>query len=108
MEANPIVQEETTPTKTFDAAKQFSKPKVRVTKMPYRKNPLKAGMVFQLNGAAYQVYEVKSRGRMLVRFLGAVEVLKPAEPEQNGENLNKEGQTVNDSPPEAIKEGSDG
>jgi len=60
MEANP---------KTFDTRK-MSKPKIKVIKVKPEFCPLQAGDFFQLKGGVFHVYEVKSRGRLLVKFLG--------------------------------------
>lgn len=71
MEPNPMTNE-VTPDETLDI-QPISRPQVRIVKRPYRENPLKKGAVFTIHGAGYMVYEVKARGRLLIRYMGKVE-----------------------------------
>jgi hypothetical protein len=74
MESNPMT-EEVTPDKTIDIKPiPISRPQVRIRKTSHRENPLKQGSVFTIHGAGFMVYEVKSRGRMLIRYMGKVEM----------------------------------
>ena len=54
---------------TIDTRK-MSKPKIKVIKAPSELCPLEEKDFFQLKGGVFHVYEVKSRGRLLVKFLG--------------------------------------
>lgn len=47
-------------------------PHVEAKPVKYSRNPLKKGSAFVLHGCVFQVYEVKTKGRMLIRFLGEV------------------------------------
>lgn len=59
-------------------------PQVRLKKVPHSQNPLKKNSVFSVNGAVYKVYGAKTKGRMLVRFLGLAEIVEVEVPEDGG------------------------
>ena len=48
-------------------------PRVRVRKIPYSKDPMKEGVIFQVFGCAYHCYGKKTKGRSQIQLLGEVE-----------------------------------
>jgi hypothetical protein len=71
-------------------AKQPDLPLVKIKPVKYSKNPLKQGAAFVVQGCVFQVYEMKTKGRMLIRFLGEliqgeeVEVPQESEEKESG------------------------
>ena len=45
----------------------------RIGKVPYNSGPLRKDSSFVLYGHVYQVVEVKSRGRLMIKHLGIVD-----------------------------------
>ena len=69
MEANPLREDEPIHHQTIDTQK-MSKPVIKVIKAPPSACSQKKGDFFQLNGEVFQVYEAKTRGRFMIKFLG--------------------------------------
>lgn len=68
-EGNVANKESKPPERIIDSAERH-KPKVRVVKVPFDLNPLEKNQCFQLMGAIFQVFQAKTRGRVILRYLG--------------------------------------
>lgn len=80
-----VLDEAPVPNHKIIDTQNMSKPKIKVIKAKPEQCPLKAGAFFQLQGGVFHVYEVKTRGRLLIKFLGF--------PEKGEENVESSSPT---------------